>query len=58
MALKIKLIKSLNGRIENQIAVAHSLGLHKVGAVTIQPDNDATKGKIAKIAHMVEVTEE
>lgn len=58
MALKIKLVKSLNGRIKPQLAVARSLGLHKVGNVTIQPDNDATKGKIAKISHLVEVTNE
>ncbi|MCD7730357.1 MAG: 50S ribosomal protein L30 [Oscillospiraceae bacterium] len=57
MALKVKLIKSLNGCTEPQIAVAHSLGLRKVGVEKIQPDNDATKGKINKISHLVEVTE-
>lgn len=57
MALKIKLIKSLNGRIKPQIAVAHSLGLRKIGDETVQPENDATKGKIDKISHLVEVTE-
>lgn len=55
MALKIKLVKSLNGRLEKQIATAHSLGLKKVGAEVIQPDNEQTKGKINKIAHLVEV---
>ena len=57
MALKIKLVKSLNGRGDKQIATAHSLGLHKIGNETTQPDNAATKGKIAKISHLVEVTE-
>ena len=57
MALKIKLVKSLNGRGEKQIATAHSLGLHKIGNETIQPDNAGTKGKIVKISHLVEVTE-
>ena len=57
MALKIKLVKSLNGRGDKQIATAHSLGLHKIGNETPQPDNAATKGKIAKISHLVEVTE-
>ncbi len=57
MALKVKLVKSLNGCTNPQIAVAHSLGLNKVGAEKVQPDNDATKGKIAKINHLVEVTE-
>ena len=57
MALKIKLVKSLNGRGDKQIATAHSLGLHKIGNETTQLDNAATKGKIAKISHLVEVTE-
>lgn len=55
--LKIKLVKSLVGRTDGQIATAQSLGLHRIGNVTEQPDNAATKGKIAKIAHLVEVTE-
>lgn len=56
--MKIKLVKSLIGRKDDQIATAESLGLRKVGDVTTQPDNDATKGKIAKISHLVEVTED
>ena len=57
MAMKIKLVKSLNGRKKDQIATAYSLGLKKIGNETIQPDNEATRGKIAKISHIVEVTE-
>ena len=55
-SLTIKLTKSLIGRSKNQIATAQSLGLKKVGDVTVQPDNTATNGKINKISHMVEVT--
>jgi len=55
--LKIKLIKSLNGRLKNQIATAESLGLRKIGQTTVQPDNEMTRGKIAKIGFMLEVTE-
>jgi len=55
--LKIKLVKSLNGRLEKQIATAKSLGLRKIGNETIQPDNTQTRGKIAKIAFMLQVTE-
>ena len=55
--LTIKLVKSLNGCKKNQIATANSLGLRKIGQSTNQPVNEATKGKIAKIAHLVEVTE-
>ena len=55
--LNIKLVKSLNGRLETQVATAHSLGLRKIGDVTVQPDNDQTRGKIAKIGYMLQVTE-
>ncbi|HIS77251.1 MAG TPA: 50S ribosomal protein L30 [Candidatus Merdivicinus excrementipullorum] len=55
--LTVKLVKGLAGKKKDQIAVAESLGLRKVGDVTVQPDNAATKGKIFKISHLVEVTE-
>jgi ribosomal protein L30 len=51
----IKLTKSLIGRGEKQIATAKALGLKKAGDVTTQPDNAATRGKINRISHMVEV---
>ena len=53
----VKLVRSLSGRSEKQIATALSLGLKKIGDVTVQPDNAQTNGKIAKISHLVEVTE-
>lgn len=55
--LKIKLVKSLNGRLKKQIATAESLGLRKPGQTTVQPDNEMTRGKIAKIGFMLQVTE-
>ena len=55
--LKIELVKSLNGRLEKQIATAKSLGLRKIGNETIQPDNTQTRGKIAKIGYLREGTE-
>ena len=55
--LKIKLVKSLNGRLKKQIATAESLGLRKIGQETIQPDNEMTRGKIAKIGFMLQVEE-
>ena len=59
--LKIKLVKSLSGRNakhDKHIATAYSLGLHKIGNETVQPDNPQTRGKIAKIGYLVAVTEE
>ena len=56
--LKIKLVKSLNGRLDKHIATAHSLGLRKIGQETVQPDNIQTRGKINQIGYLVQVTEE
>ena len=55
--IKIKLVKSLNGCLKDQIATAEALGLRKIGHETIQPDNAATRGKIKKISHLVAWTE-
>ena len=49
--------KSVNGRLEKQVATAHSMGLRKIGDITVQPDNDQTRGKIAKIGYLLQVTE-
>ena len=56
--IRIKLVKSLNGRHDKHIATANSLGLRKIGNETVQPDNPQTRGKIAKIGYLVQVTEE
>ena len=55
--LKVELIKSLNGRHAKHIATANSMGLRKIGDTTVQPDNAQTKGKIAKIGYLLQVTE-
>ncbi len=56
--LKVKLVKGLAGKKKDQIAIVASLGLKRTGDVSVQPDNEATRGKIFKISHLVEVTEE
>lgn len=53
--VEITLVKSLIGSKKDQIATAHSLGLKKIGDKTQQPNNEQTKGKIAKINHLIEV---
>lgn len=53
--VNITLKKSLIACKKKQIATAFSLGLKRPGDVTVQPDNAATRGKIAVIRHMVEV---
>ena len=55
--VQIKLVRSLIGVKKDQIATANSLGLRKIGDCVNQPDNAATQGKVAKIIHLIEVTE-
>ena len=55
--IKIKLTKSLIGCKDDQIATARSLGLRKIGDVSVQPDIPQTQGKIKKITHLLEVSE-
>ena len=54
--VKVKLVKSLIGCKKDQIATAQALGLKKVGDVSVQHDNAQTKGKVAKIVHLIEVS--
>ena len=56
--IKVKLVKSLSGRLDKHIATANSLGLKKIGDETVQPDNPQTRGKIAQIGYLLSVTEE
>ena len=55
--LKVTLVKSLIGSKKDQIATVESLGLHKVGDIKVQPDNEQTKGKLNKVSHLVKVIE-
>ena len=55
--VKVKLVRSLIGCRKDQIATAYSLGLHKIGDVSVQPENPQTSGKVKKIAHLIEVSE-
>lgn len=53
--LKITLVHSLIAALPKHVAVAKSLGLHRIGDTTVQQDNDAVNGKIRIIAHLVKV---
>ncbi len=55
--LNIRLVKSLNGRLDKHIATANSLGLRRIGDSTTQPDNPQTRGKIAQISYLLSVEE-
>lgn len=54
--ITVKLVKGLAGVKKIHLVVLESLGLNKTGAVTVQPDNAATRGKISKVIHMIEIS--
>ncbi|RLK63833.1 50S ribosomal protein L30 [Atopobacter sp. AH10] len=55
--LKITLKKSLIARPQNQIRTAKALGLTKIGKTAVRTENDAIKGMIRTISHLVSVEE-
>jgi large subunit ribosomal protein L30 len=55
--LEITLKKSLIGRPKKQHNVVKSLGLGKTNSSVVRPDNEAVRGAIKQIAHLVDVKE-
>ncbi len=55
--LRIKLVKSANGRKPNQMKTLKALGLYKIDQVVERTDNEAVRGMIATVKHLVEVVE-
>ena len=55
--LKITLVRSSIGRPQNQKDTLKALGLTKVGKTAVKPANDAIKGMINTVRHLVEVEE-
>ncbi|MBE6590682.1 MAG: 50S ribosomal protein L30 [Ruminococcaceae bacterium] len=53
--VKITLSKSLIGRLDKQQKTAASLGLKKIGDVTVQEKTPVLDGKIAVISHLITV---
>ena len=53
--LKVTLVKSGSGRLENQIRTLKALGLNKTNSSNIVPDNAATRGMIFVVKHLVSV---
>ena len=55
--LNIPLVKSTAGRLEKQQRTVEALGLHKIRQSVIVPDNDAMRGMIFVVKHLVTVEE-
>ncbi len=55
--LEITLKRSLIGSRKNQVATAKTLGLTKINKSVVKPDNEAIRGMVQTISHLVEVKE-
>ena len=55
--LKITLVKSTSGAIPKHRATVEALGLKKLNKSVELPNNDATKGMINQVKHLVKVEE-
>lgn len=55
--LKITLVKSTIGAIPKQKATVEALGLNKLHKSVEQQDNEAIRGMIQKVRHLVKVEE-
>ena len=55
--LKITLVKSPIGAVPKQKKTVEALGLRKVNKTVEMPDNDAIRGMIWHVRHLVKVEE-
>ncbi len=55
--LKVTLVKSVIGQVPKNRATVESMGLRKIGKSIILPDNEATRGQIRQVNHLVKVEE-
>lgn len=55
--LKITLVKSTIGAIPKHRATVAALGLKKLNKTVELPDNDATRGMVKQVQHLLKVEE-
>lgn len=55
--LKITLVRSTIGAVPKNRKTAESMGLRKLNKSVVLPDNEATRGQIRQISHLIKVEE-
>jgi large subunit ribosomal protein L30 len=55
--LKVKLVKSIIGRKQDQVLTVKALGLKKLNSEVEHNDTPQIRGMIQKVIHLVEVKE-
>ena len=56
--MKVKLVRSVYGRMEKHRACVRGLGLRRMHQVVEVEDTPATRGMLNKVAYMVQLVEE
>lgn len=55
--IKVTLKRSVIGRPQNQRETVKALGLNKLNKTVVKPDNEAIRGMVNTVSHLVEVEE-
>ncbi len=55
--IKVTLVKSPIGAVPKQRATVEALGLRKLNKTVVLPDNEAVRGMIFHVRHLVKVEE-
>lgn len=56
-AIKVKLVRSMSGHIQKHRATLRGLGLTRLNQTRILPDTPATRGMVAQVSYLLEVSE-
>ena len=56
-ALKVTLVRSMSGHTQKHRDTLAGLGLTRVGMTRLVPDTAASRGMVAKVAYLLEVSE-
>jgi large subunit ribosomal protein L30 len=56
--MKVKLVRSMNGRLKNHKACVRGLGLRRMHQVVEVEDTPSTRGMLNKVSYMVQLVED
>ena len=56
--MKVKLVRSMNGRLKSHQACAQGLGLRRMHQVVEVEDTPATRGMANRVSYMVQIMED
>ncbi|MEJ2309634.1 MAG: 50S ribosomal protein L30 [Gammaproteobacteria bacterium] len=56
--MKVKLVRSMHGRLKSHRACVSGLGLRRMHQVVEVEDTPSTRGMVNKVSYMVQVVEE